>query len=125
MLQGRGDGACGGREGLRPGGALLLARRKGDADAGQAALSLGHVRSCLPASSAHAQRFHARFQSFEETADGSAGPAGSPQLRAELARRGIGGYVVPRAECAPDEYVAPGEERLAWLTGFTGSARPY
>lgn len=76
----------------------------------------------FPASSAHAPRFHARFQSFEETADGSAGPGRLAALRAELARRGIGGYVVPRADAHQNEYVAPGEERLAWLTGFTGSA---
>ncbi|WP_341989606.1 aminopeptidase P family protein [Azorhizobium sp. AG788] len=67
-------------------------------------------------------RFHAQFQSFEETADGSTGPARLAALRAELARRGIDGYVIPRADAHQNEYVPPGEERLAWLTGFTGSA---
>ncbi len=67
-------------------------------------------------------RFHAQFQSFAETADGSAGLARLAALRAELARRGIDGYVIPRADAHQNEYVPPGEERLAWLTGFTGSA---
>jgi Xaa-Pro aminopeptidase len=43
-------------------------------------------------------------------------------LRAELARRGLAGFVVPRADEHQGEYVAPCSERLAWLTGFTGSA---
>jgi len=32
------------------------------------------------------------------------------------------GMIVPRANCFQGEDVAPFEERLAWLTGFTGSA---
>ncbi len=43
-------------------------------------------------------------------------------LRAELARRGLQGFLVPRADEHLGEYVPPGAERLAWLTGFTGSA---
>ncbi len=43
-------------------------------------------------------------------------------MRAELARLGLDGFLVPRADRQQNEYVAPGEERLAWLTGFTGSA---
>jgi Xaa-Pro aminopeptidase len=43
-------------------------------------------------------------------------------LRAELKRRGIAGFVVPRADEHQGEYVPPSAERLAWLTGFTGSA---
>ncbi len=43
-------------------------------------------------------------------------------LRAELARRGLDGFVVPRADEHQGEYVAAASERLAWLTGFTGSA---
>jgi Xaa-Pro aminopeptidase len=43
-------------------------------------------------------------------------------LRAELARRDLQGFLVPRADEHLGEYVAPGAERLAWLTGFTGSA---
>ncbi len=43
-------------------------------------------------------------------------------LRAELARRGVDGFVVPRADEYLGEYVPPSGNRLAWLTGFTGSA---
>ncbi|MGE0714373.1 MAG: aminopeptidase P family protein [Alphaproteobacteria bacterium] len=43
-------------------------------------------------------------------------------LRAELARRGIAGFVVPRADEHQGEYVPASAQRLAWLTGFTGSA---
>ncbi|MFC0384784.1 aminopeptidase P family protein [Muricoccus vinaceus] len=43
-------------------------------------------------------------------------------LRAELARAGVDGFIVPRADEFLGEYVPPSGERLAWLTGFTGSA---
>jgi len=43
-------------------------------------------------------------------------------LRAEMNRRGLDGFVVPRADEHQGEYVAAASERLAWLTGFTGSA---
>ena len=44
------------------------------------------------------------------------------RLRLELDRRGLDGFVVPRADEFQGEYVAAHAERLAWLTGFTGSA---
>ena len=43
-------------------------------------------------------------------------------LRSELKRRGLDGFVVPRADEHQGEYVPPSAERLAWLTGFDGSA---
>ncbi|HEY5301464.1 MAG TPA: aminopeptidase P family N-terminal domain-containing protein, partial [Acetobacteraceae bacterium] len=43
-------------------------------------------------------------------------------LRAELARLGLQGFIVPRADEHLSEYVPECAERLAWLTGFTGSA---
>jgi Xaa-Pro aminopeptidase len=43
-------------------------------------------------------------------------------LRGELARRKLAGFVIPRADEHQGEFVAKGSERLAWLTGFTGSA---
>jgi Xaa-Pro aminopeptidase len=43
-------------------------------------------------------------------------------LRAELARRELDGFIIPRADEHLGEYVPPGAERLGWLTGFTGSA---
>ena len=44
------------------------------------------------------------------------------RLRAELARRGVQGFLVPRADEHQGEYVPARGQRLAWLTGFTGSA---
>ncbi len=43
-------------------------------------------------------------------------------LRDELQRQGLDGFIVPRADEHLGEYVPPSAERLAWLTGFTGSA---
>ncbi len=43
-------------------------------------------------------------------------------LRAELARRNLDGLLVPRNDEYLGEYVDPSGERLAWLSGFTGSA---
>ena len=43
-------------------------------------------------------------------------------LRNELTRRDLHGFIVPRADEHLGEYVPASAERLAWLTGFTGSA---
>ena len=43
-------------------------------------------------------------------------------LRAELARHDLDGLLIPRNDEFLGEYVPPSGERLAWLTGFTGSA---
>jgi Xaa-Pro aminopeptidase len=43
-------------------------------------------------------------------------------LRAELKRCGLDGFVVPRADEHQGEYVPRRSQRLAWLTGFSGSA---
>ena len=43
-------------------------------------------------------------------------------LRQELLRQGLDGFIVPRADEHLGEYVPASAERLAWLTGFTGSA---
>jgi Xaa-Pro aminopeptidase len=66
--------------------------------------------------------FEAHFQTFEEPEGGVALTARLSALREELARRKLTGFVVPRADQQQNEYVAPSEERLAWLTGFAGSA---
>ena len=66
--------------------------------------------------------FDSLFQSFDETADPSQGAPRVAALRAELSRRGLSGFVVPRADQHQNEYVPKGAERLAWLTGFSGSA---
>jgi Xaa-Pro aminopeptidase len=66
--------------------------------------------------------FEAHFQTFEEPEGGVALTARLSAFREELARRKLTGFVIPRADAQQNEYVAPSEERLAWLTGFTGSA---
>ena len=43
-------------------------------------------------------------------------------VRAELVQQGLTGFLVPRGDEHLGEYVPPSAERLAWLTGFTGSA---
>ncbi|MFK4509665.1 aminopeptidase P family protein [Bradyrhizobium daqingense] len=66
--------------------------------------------------------FEAHFQTFEEPEAGIALTARLAALREELARRKLTGFVIPRADQQQNEYVPPSDERLAWLTGFTGSA---
>ncbi|HWT07631.1 MAG TPA: aminopeptidase P family protein [Roseomonas sp.] len=43
-------------------------------------------------------------------------------LRARLTEAGVQGFIIPRSDEHLGEYVPPSGERLAWLTGFTGSA---
>lgn len=43
-------------------------------------------------------------------------------LRQVMQERGLDAYIVPRFDAHQSEYCAPHDERLAWLTGFTGSA---
>ncbi|MGE0734300.1 MAG: aminopeptidase P family protein [Alphaproteobacteria bacterium] len=43
-------------------------------------------------------------------------------VRRALADAQLAGFMVPRADEHQGEYVPPGAERLAWLTGFGGSA---
>jgi Xaa-Pro aminopeptidase len=66
--------------------------------------------------------FESHYQSFEDLTDPSTGANRLKALHAELHRLGVDGFLVPRADQHQNEYVAPAEERLAWLTGFTGSA---
>jgi Xaa-Pro aminopeptidase len=66
--------------------------------------------------------FEARFQSFEDKAERAASGPRVAALRTELARRGLTGFIVPRSDRHQNEYVPASEQRLAWLTGFTGSA---
>ncbi len=62
------------------------------------------------------------FQSFDATTSPETGAPRLAALRAEMARRGLDAWLVPRADAHQGEYVPPRDERLAWLTGFTGSA---
>src|SRR5207237_3440049 len=62
------------------------------------------------------------FQTFDEQSDASRCAERLSALRAELARRGLEGFIIPRADEHQGEYVPKSAERLAWPTGFTGSA---
>lgn len=62
------------------------------------------------------------FQDFTESADPNLTRERVVRLRNLLADRSLDGFLVPRADRHQGEYVAPHSERLAWLTGFTGSA---
>jgi Xaa-Pro aminopeptidase len=66
--------------------------------------------------------FESHFQTFEDPEGGVALTARLAALREELARRNLTGFVIPRADSQQNEYVPPSDERLAWLSGFTGSA---
>ena len=62
------------------------------------------------------------FQSFDSQSSPEIHPPRLTALRAELAARDLDGALVPRADAHQGEYVSPRDARLAWLTGFTGSA---
>jgi len=62
------------------------------------------------------------FQTFENSSDPRQGPARLTALRAQMAAQNLDAFFIPRADAHQGEYVAPRDARLAWLTGFTGSA---
>tara|TARA_R110000868_G_scaffold100431_4_gene276175 strand:- start:4632 stop:6440 length:1809 start_codon:yes stop_codon:yes gene_type:complete len=62
------------------------------------------------------------FQTYDDTANPALGAERAKRLRDELARRGLDGFLIPRADEHQGEYVPPHAERLRWLTGFSGSA---
>ena len=66
--------------------------------------------------------FESVYQNFDDVARPAMGRARAASLRGELKRRGLNGFIVPRADEHQNEYVAPSAERLRWLTGFSGSA---
>jgi Xaa-Pro aminopeptidase len=62
------------------------------------------------------------FQTFETPQAGAGHSGRVTRLRELLGKRGLDAMLVPRADEHQGEYVPPSAERLAWLTGFTGSA---
>ena len=77
------------------------------------------------AGTALAERFEALRRTHAEAPDGIDTPQQEDRLaalRAELARRDLDGFVVPLSDEHQGEYIARRSQRLAWLTGFTGSA---
>jgi Xaa-Pro aminopeptidase len=63
-----------------------------------------------------------QFQSFDDRSDAATCAPRLAALRTELARRGLDGFVVPHSDEYQSEYLPECNERLAWLTSFTGSA---
>ncbi len=63
-----------------------------------------------------------RLQSFVEVGGPAHGAERAAALRAELEKRQLTGFIVPRADEHQNEYVPASSERLLWLTGFSGSA---
>ena len=62
------------------------------------------------------------FQSFEDPAGQGNHAARLADLRNRMRDMDLDAFIVPRADAHQGEYVADADARLAWLTGFTGSA---
>jgi Xaa-Pro aminopeptidase len=96
----------------------------------QSLAALHNLRSCAAKSSKSSARGTLRsmlrsaamFQNFVETADPTKGAERAAELRARLKELSLDGFIVPRADEYQGETVPESAERLAWLTGFTGSA---
>jgi Xaa-Pro aminopeptidase len=61
-------------------------------------------------------------QTFDESTDPSFGPRHVPLIRKAMADQGLDGFVVPHEDEHQNEYLPAANDRLAWATGFTGSA---
>ncbi|HEX6866085.1 MAG TPA: aminopeptidase P family N-terminal domain-containing protein, partial [Caulobacteraceae bacterium] len=61
-------------------------------------------------------------QTFDETTDPSFGPKHVPLIREAMAEQGLDGFLAPHEDEHQNEYLPPANDRLAWATGFTGSA---
>ena len=61
-------------------------------------------------------------QTFDETTDPAFGARHLPLVRAEMVQQGLDGVLVPHEDEHQNEYLPAANDRLAWLTGFTGSA---
>ena len=62
------------------------------------------------------------FQSFENPSEKEETPYRLSTVQEELTKNELSGYVCPHSDVHQGEYIAACDERLAWLTGFTGSA---
>jgi Xaa-Pro aminopeptidase len=62
------------------------------------------------------------YQTFEPQGGAQIGRANLPRLRKALSQLGLDGLIVPHEDEYQNEYVPPALDRLAWVSGFTGSA---
>src|SRR3990172_10699416 len=70
----------------------------------------------------HALESETMYQSFDDViAPGSSGDR-LKALRRKLKSRKLQGFLVPHSDEYQNEFLSPPAERLAWLTGFSGSA---
>jgi Xaa-Pro aminopeptidase len=61
-------------------------------------------------------------QTFDETTDPSFGGKHLPLIRQAMAAQGLDGFLAPHEDEHQNEYLPAANDRLAWATGFTGSA---
>ena len=61
-------------------------------------------------------------QTFNETTDRGFGARHVPLIRKAMAEQGLDGFLVPHEDEHHNEYLPAANDRLAWATGFTGSA---
>ena len=61
-------------------------------------------------------------QTFDETTDPSFGVKHLPLVREQLKAQGLDGFLVPHEDEHQNEYLPAANDRLAWVSGFTGSA---
>jgi Xaa-Pro aminopeptidase len=66
--------------------------------------------------------FESKFQSFHEVANPKTAQPRVGALRTELTKLKLDGFLVPRSDEHQGEYVPKCEERLEYISGFTGSA---
>ena len=62
------------------------------------------------------------YQQFDSDASSSECGLRLKALRSEMKKTGIDAFILARSDPYLGEWIAPCDERLAWLTGFTGSA---
>ncbi|MEI9905561.1 MAG: aminopeptidase P family protein [Asticcacaulis sp.] len=62
------------------------------------------------------------YQHFDVTTQPSQGVTHVALLRAQMKRMGLDGFIVPHEDEHQNEYLPDANERLAWVSGFTGSA---
>lgn len=61
------------------------------------------------------------FQSYDDTSEPDKGSHRLAKLRSAMAKHDLDGLLVPRTDEHNSEYLPGYAERVAWLTGFTGS----
>lgn len=69
-----------------------------------------------------ADSMHPTFQTYDVTTTPAQGVTNVAALRAQMKAQGLDGFIVPHEDEHQNEYLPDANERLAWVSGFTGSA---